>query len=337
MNLLNSLKFLESFLNSEFFKVLIKAEIFPGTLFISLLVYFTVWLERKLLARVMIRIGPLHVGKYAGILQILADFLKLISKERIVPKKADRLIFITMPIAAVMIASLPLAVIPFDEYWYIFKSDYSLLYFLAIYSLFPIVDLSTGWASNNKYSFIGGIRSGYQMLGYEVPLYLATASIVIAAKSLNLIDIVKAQSEVWFILLQPLGFLTFFLSILAELERSPFDIPEAEQEIVIGWITEYSGIYFGLMFFSIYLRFCISAMLLTTLFLGGWLMPSILLKLFPGAFWFVIKSVIVIALIILIRGAFPRIRLDQLLNFGWKILAPLALINLFITSIIVLI
>lgn len=323
----------ETLLKPELLESLFKAEIFPGALFISLFVYFTVWLERKLLARVMTRIGPLHVGKYAGILQILADFLKLIFKERIIPKKADKLVFVTIPMAAVLVASLPLAVIPFDEYWVIFTSDYSLIFFLAIYSLFPIIDLAAGWASNNKYSFIGGIRSGYQMLGYEIPLYLSAAAIVIASQSLDLINIVNAQSPFWFILIMPLGFLALFLGILAELERAPFDIPEAEQEIVIGWMTEYSGIYFGLLFFSIYLRFCISAMLITTLFLGGWLMPTILLNLIPGAFWFVGKTVIVIVLIILIRGAFPRIRLEQMLHLGWKILAPIALINLFIVSI----
>jgi NADH-quinone oxidoreductase subunit H len=327
----------ETLLKPELLESVFKAEIFPGALFISLFVYFTVWLERKLLARVMTRIGPLHVGKYAGILQILADFLKLIFKERIVPKKADKLVFVTVPVAAVLIASLPLAVIPFDEYWVIFTSDYSLIFFLAIYSLFPIIDLAAGWASNNKYSFIGGIRSGYQMLGYEIPLYLSAAAIVIASKSLDLINIVNAQSQFWFILIMPLGFLALFLGILAELERPPFDIPEAEQEIVIGWMTEYSGIYFGLLFFSIYLRFCISAMLVTTLFLGGWLMPTFLLNLIPGAFWFVVKTVVVIVFIILIRGAFPRIRLEQMLHLGWKILAPIALINLFIVSIMALI
>jgi len=311
----------------DLFNLLVKVAVFPGAAFISTYTYFVIWLERKLLARVMLRIGPLHVGKYAGILQVMADFIKLLGKETIVPSNADRALFMAMPIIAVGIASLPLAAIPLDEYWVIFRSDYSLLYILGVFSLYPIVAALTGWISNNKYSFIGGLRAAYQLVGYEVPMHFSLASVAILSSSLNIVEIIKKQSNVWFVFLAPLSCLIYFISSLAEQERTPFDIPEAEQEIVLGWMTEYTGMSFGLFYLAYYVRLCIGSLLITALFLGGWYGPPIM----PPFAWFLVKSAAVIVFIILIRGAFPRVRMDQLLNIAWRILTPLAIISILAT------
>ncbi|HYB92687.1 MAG TPA: complex I subunit 1 family protein, partial [archaeon] len=244
----------------------IKALIFPGLVFIMAILMFAIWFERKMWARVHLRIGPLHVGKYAGILQPIADFLKFAGKETIIPKEADKLFFQITPILAVLVAGLSLAVIPFSENWIVFNFNLSLLFVLAVYSLFPIIILLTGWASNNKYSFIGALRAVFQLLAYWVPLSLSMLGVVMIAQSLSLVSIVNAQSKFWFILLQPLGFLVCFIAVLAESERTPFDIPEAEGEIIWGWMTEYTGINFGLLMVANYLRLYIGTLILTTLF-----------------------------------------------------------------------
>jgi len=313
----------------DYFDLLVKVAVFPGMAFITMYAYFVIWLERKLLARVMLRIGPLHVGRVAGVLQVMADFIKLLGKELIIPYRADRFLFISLPVVAVGVASLPLAAIPFDEYWVIFRSEFSLLYVFAAVSLAPIISLLTGWASNNKYSFIGGLRAAYQLLGYEVPVFLSLASVAILSSSLDLMQIVRSQSNLWFVFLTPMGFIIFLISSLAELERSPFDIPEAEQEIVAGWMTEYTGISFGLFYLANYIRLCIVSLLVTSLFLGGWFGPAFL----PPMIWFLLKSGSIACLIILIRGAYPRVRMDQLLRICWRFLIPLAIANLAITAI----
>jgi NADH-quinone oxidoreductase subunit H len=304
--------------------------IFPGVAFITTVVMVIVWFERKFLARVMLRIGPLHVGRYAGWLQIIADFLKLLAKERVVPDKADKAFYVAMPILAVFIAGLGFAVIPFSERWVIFDFPLSLLFVFATLALFPIIILMTGWSSNNKYSFIGGLREAFQYLAYEIPIMLSLLGVVMLSQSFNLIEIAQAQSGMWFVLLQPLGFLIFFIAALAELGRAPFDIPEAEQEIVIGPFVEYTGINFGLFQMAMYLRFYLMALLMTVLFFGGWSGPF----LHPVA-WTLIKSGLIVVFIILVRAAFPRVRLDQLLRIGWRWLMPLAVINILATVAII--
>ena len=306
-------------------KILIDAivKILPAVLFMVGFPLLGVWYERKLLARVMLRIGPLHVGKYAGWLQLIADFLKLEAKEIIIPTNANKVIFVAAPIVATVVAALPLAVIPFDNNWVVFSLDQNLLFVFAMASLIPIIILLAGWASNNKYSFIGGLRIVFQMLAYEIPLVLSVLGVVILAQSFDLIKICNAQSKIWFGLLQPLGLLVFYISSIAEVERMPFDLPTAEQELVIGWQTEYSGIPFGLFMMANYISFGIHSLLLSIIFLGGWLGPSFL----PPMAWLLLKTAIVATLTMMFRGTYPRVRLDQLLRLGWRILIPLALIN----------
>jgi NADH-quinone oxidoreductase subunit H len=303
--------------------LLAKVLIFPGLAFASIAIMLIVWFERKFLARLMLRIGPLHVGRYAGSLQLLADFVKLLAKETVVPKKADKSTFVLMPILMSTIPALSLAVMPFSPTWIVFKLEYSLLFVLAVMSIIPPLVLLAGWASNNKYSFIGGLRAVLQFAGYEVPFAMSMVGVILLAGSLNLVDIVKAQSIHWFLCLQPLGALIFLTSALAETERLPFDVPEADQELVVGWMTEYSGAYFGLLWYGNYMRLLVVSFLFTTLFLGGWYGPPILHPI--G--WFLFKSAVVIVVVILIRGALPRVRIDQLLKLGWRFLIPLAIAN----------
>mgnify|MGYP001093017551 CR=1 FL=1 len=299
-------------------------KILPALLFLIVFPLIGVWYERKLLARVMLRIGPLHVGKYAGWLQLIADFLKLEAKEIIIPAKSNKNIFIAAPIAAMVVSSIPLAVIPFDNNTVVFKFDLNLLFVFAMASLVPLVILLTGWASNSKYSFFGGLRIVFQMLAYEIPLILSVLGVVVLTRSFDLVQISNAQSKIWFGLIQPLGLLVFFIATIAELERLPFDIPTAEQEIVIGWMTEYTGLPFGLFMMSGYICFGVHSLLITIIFLGGWSGPAFL----PPMAWLMLKVVIVATLIMVMRGTYPRVRLDQLLKFGWQILIPLAVINI---------
>lgn len=301
------------------------AKILPAVAFAFLFPLVVLWYERKLLARVNLRIGPLHVGRYAGWLQLVADFIKLYGKEMIAPRKADKVLFVSMPTAIALISALPLAMIPFDPNTVIFKFDFSLLFVLAAFVLMPVFILLTGWASNNKYAFIGGLRTALQMLAYEVPLLLSVVGVVVISRSLDLIKIVEAQSAIWFILLQPLGFALFFIAALAEMERLPFDIPSAEQEIVFGWMAEYTGINLGLFMMANYIRFGVLSLLASILFLGGWHGPFL-----PPALWLLLKTALIVTVIILIRGAYPRVRIDQLLRTGWLVLIPLAILNIFL-------
>lgn len=305
-------------------------KILPALLFMIGFPLIVVWYERKLLARVMLRIGPLHVGRYAGCLQLIADFMKLAAKEIIIPAKANKNIFIAAPIVATVVSAVPLAVIPFDSNTVIFKFDLNLLFVFAMTSLVPLIILLAGWASNSKYSFLGGLRVGFQMLAYEIPLILSVLGAVILTRSFDLTQINNAQSKIWFGLIQPLGLLVFFIATVAELERLPFDIPTAEQEIVIGWTTEYTGIPFGLFMMASYIGFGIHSLLISIIFLGGWLGPAFL----PPMAWLIVKVAIVTTLIIILRGTYPRIRMDQLLRFGWRILIPLAVINILWTILI---
>jgi len=309
----------------------LKVVIFPGFLQIGIAVYLIIWVERKLLADIQMRVGPLYAGRYAGILQNAADFLKLIFKEPIIPSKVDRLFFQLAPLLAVLVAHAPFAAIPFSEYFVIANLDVGLLYVLAVMGIFPIVALTAGWASNSKFPFIGSLRALFQQVAYEIPLWLSALGVVILSHSLNLVDIVKAQSSLWFVFLQPIGFLAFATAALAELERIPFDLPEAEPELVMGWMTEYSGINFALLQMAAYVNAYASACLVTVLFLGGWLGPAFL----PPVAWFLIKTFFVLSFFIVVRGVFPRFRMDFLLRMGWTGLMALAIVNIFITLILV--
>jgi NADH-quinone oxidoreductase subunit H len=289
---------------------LLKVVIFPGFACAGIMVLFLTYYERKLLAKLQLRVGPYYAGRFEGIFQMIADTIKLLFKEIIIPRKADKLLYLAAPVCALIVAASPLAVIPLSKTAVIANLDVGLLFFFAMLAFNPIVILLASWASHNKFSFIGGLRSLHQLVSYEIPLFLSVI--------------------LWYGVLQQLGALVFLIAAIAELERVPMDIPEAEQEIATGWLAEYGGMSFGLFFFAVYIRLYVLAGLFTTVFLGGWLGPEII----PSEIWFLIKTVIVATVIILPRGFSPRLRIDQMLRTGWTKLLLLAIINIFIALVI---
>ncbi|MEM4358627.1 MAG: complex I subunit 1 family protein, partial [Candidatus Caldarchaeum sp.] len=253
----------------------VKAAIFPGATFVAVLGILSVWYERKLLARVMLRIGPFHVGKYGGWLQVVADAVKFLSKEYIIPSRARRKLFITMPMAALVLSALLFAFIPFSEYWVIYRSDISVLLIFLLLAVSPIPFIIAGWASGSKYSFIGMIRFAFQVFAYEIPLFLALTGVIIAARSFDIVDIVNSQYAVPFIITQVIGFLVFFIAALSEAERIPFDLPTAEQELVEGWMVEYGSVGFLTIQLAMYTKLDALIFLTVNLYLGGWHGPML--------------------------------------------------------------
>ncbi len=335
LNITWVLDFVMAFLFSKHLvELLLKVVVFPGLLFIAIFVILLIWFERKFLARIHNRIGPLHVGPIMGLFQPIADFLKISQKEIIVPDKSNKFIFNMAPIAVVTISALSIAFIPFGpapsvtaiKNWVIYYTPLSLLLILVFLTVRPFLALGAGWSSNSKYPTIGGLRVAFQWLAYEVPLLIAIAGVVMLAGSFDLIQIVQSQSKVWFILIQPIGFLVFFVSMMAELGRRPFDLPHAEQEIVFGYATEYTGIQFMCFMLAEYIDLVVGGLLVTLLFLGGWLGPAFL----PPFAWFLLKAYLVIVVMMMGRAVYPRFRMDQLLRLGWTILIPLALVQIFI-------
>lgn len=322
------LPFLLSVITSSTF---IHIVIFPGFIHVTLVTAFLTWYERKILARIQLRIGPLYAGGPGGILQPIADGVKLIFKEVMIPYKADKPLFLGIPLALVVMAALPFAVIPFGQDWVIVNLDVGLVFVFAMTSLFPLMILIFAWASNSKYPFLGGLRSLFQQVAYEIPMWISALSVVMLAGSLSLVDIVNAQAKIWFIVPAFLSFVVFFISIMAELERLPFDLPEAEPELVAGWYTESSGAIFMLQFLGLYMKLYLMTSLVTVLFLGGWWGPAFL----PQPIWFIIKTLIVATFIIIPRGVFPRIRMDMLIKIGWTRLLIVAIANVFLTVLLV--
>lgn len=308
-----------------------KSSFFPGISFAAILSSFVIWYERKLLAKMQYRIGPQYAGRVEGWLQSFADLFKLLFKEIIIPAKADALFFMAVPFALMALAGALLADIPISANIYISSSQYSLLIALAILSFFPIVTVLAGWASSNKFSFIGGIRALYQMISYEIPLVLSLVGIIIlSGGSLSFTGIVNAQTRIWFGIPMILAAIVFYITAMAELERIPFDLPEADSEIVAGWLTEYTSMSFGVINLATYIKLYGLSAIFTILFLGGWEGPAPI----PGAIWFMIKTVIMITVFLLPRGAFGRIRIDQLIGFGWVWLVGLAFANIFIAVVL---
>ena len=279
------------------------------------------------------RIGPNQVGGRFGLLQTVADVLKLLLKEDSIPKAADKPLFILAPVIAFAPAFMVLAVIPFTDKFQFADIGVGLLYYIAVSGITTIGVVTGGWASNNKYSLLGGMRAAAQMISYEIPLVMSVIGIVLLAGSLNLNEIVAAQENVWYIFVQPIGFIVFLIAAVAELNRTPFDLPEAESELVSGYHTEYSGFRWAFFMLSEYVYFFGMASLITVLFLGGW-NPVMFLGFIPGAVWFALKFSSVVFLLIWFRVTFPRIRGDQLMEFGWKVLLPIALANIFLTALI---
>jgi NADH-quinone oxidoreductase subunit H len=290
-----------------------------------------IWVERKLLALWQDRYGPDRVGPY-GLFQVLADVIKIFFKEDWVPPFADKAVFVLAPGILITTILLTFAVIPFTDNFLVLDSNIGLLFFLGNSSLGVYSLVLGGWASNNKYSLLGSIRGSAQMLTYEVFMGLSVIGVVMMADSFSLREIVEAQRNGWFIFPQFFGFVIFLIAGLAETHRTPFDIPEADGELVAGYHSEYSGMKFGMFFVGEYMGVTLISSLIVTLFFGGWLGPSFL----PPAFWFFFKTSFFICLFILIRASLPRPRYDQVMELGWKILLPLVLLNILVTGGIIL-
>ncbi len=291
-----------------------------------------VWFERRLLGIWQDRLGPNRVGPF-GIGLALADIIKLFAKEDWIPPFADRFVFVFAPTAIVMAMLLGFAVVPYAPGVYIANLNIGLLFFLGMTSLAVYSVLLGGLASNNKYALLGGLRSAAQMVSYEVFMGLSLMGVVMLTGSFSLVDIVHWQADnYWFVIPQFIGFVVFVIAGIAESHRLPFDLPEAEHELVAGFHTEYSGMKFGMFMVGEYLGLILISCMIATIFFGGWLGPAFL----PPFIWFFIKSFAFICFFILLRAAIPRPRYDQLMSFGWKFMLPLTLINLLATGAIVL-
>lgn len=289
-----------------------------------------IWLERRLLALWQDRYGPNRVGPF-GLLQVVADMVKIFFKEDWTPPFADRTVFILAPAVIMISAFMSFAVIPFAPGIVIADMNIGVLFFLAMSSLGVYSVVLAGWASDSKYSLLGGMRAAAQMVSYEVFMGLSLMGVVIMTGSFNIGEIVEAQRGMWFIIPQFAGFVIFFIAGVAETHRLPFDLPESENELVAGYHTEYSGMKFGMFFVGEYLGVTLISALVTVLFFGGWLGPVL-----PPVVWFFLKTFIFICLFILLRASFPRPRYDQLMFLAWKVMLPLALLNVVITGALVL-
>lgn len=290
--------------------------------------------ERKVMGYMQLRHGPNQVGGRWGLLQTVADVLKLLLKEDIIPKLADRPLFILAPVIAFAPSFMVLATIPFTDKFQFADIGIGLLYYIAVSGLTTIGVVAGGWASNNKYALLGGMRAAAQMISYEIPLVMSVLGIILLSGSLNLNDIVEAQKHGWYILLQPVAFIIFLIASVAELNRTPFDLPEAENELVAGYHVEYSGFRWAFFMLAEYVYLFAMSALITVIFLGGWLPPLSILGFIPGAVWFSLKFTLVLFIYIWFRVAFPRFRADKLMEFGWKVLLPIALANIFLTALI---
>ena len=350
-----TLPIIQFFMQTDLFRV----AVFPGFTYAALIAAVTIFVERKFLAKMQLRVGPLYAGKIEGIFQLIADGLKLISKEIIVPSGADKPIFWAAPIAFVATAAAVTALIPVAPGWVVADLDVGLIAVFAVFGFFPLIALLFSWASNSKYPFIGGLRALHQLIAFEIPFILSALSVVILAGTLNLTEIAEAQQPYWYILFLPISAFVFYISSLAEVERVPFDLPEAESEIVAGWLTETSGMIYGLIQLGTYIKLYALSAIFVILFLGGWAGPQIfpqelgppgektplvqMLTLegiydpidFNAGFWFTLKTFGVIMLMLLPRGISPRIRIDILLHTGWYKLIVLAFINIFIALALV--
>lgn len=285
-----------------------------------------IWLERRLLALWQDRYGPNRVGP-AGLLQVLADTIKLLWKEDWIPPFADKPVFIVAPAVIMITVLMTFAVIPFGPDILVADLNIGLLFFLAMSSLGVYSVVLAGWSSNNKYSLLGSLRASAQMLSYEVFMGLSVMGVVMLAGSFNLREIVEAQHRLWFCIPQFLGLIIFAVAGIAETHRLPFDLPEAESELVAGYHSEYSGLKFGMFFVGEYLGITLISAMVVTLFFGGWLGPVL-----PPVVWFFLKTFVFICGFILLRATLPRPRYDQLMAYGWKVMLPLALLNLIVTG-----
>ncbi|MEK8131697.1 NADH-quinone oxidoreductase subunit NuoH [Paenibacillus filicis] len=298
-------------------------------------VTYAIYFERKVLGWMQLRIGPNRTGPL-GLLQTVADVFKLLIKEDTIPRKADRQLFILAPIITFIPAFVVTAVIPYSSGLISSDLNIGVLYYVALSGISTIGIVLGGWASNNKYALLGGMRSAAQMISYEIPLVISVVGVVMMTGSMNLNRIVEAQDGGfwhWNFLPQIIGFVVFAIAAVSELNRTPFDLPEAESELVAGYHVEYSGFRFAFFMLAEYVYVFAIAGLTTTLFLGGWHAPFPFLSFIPGILWFLLKFSLIVFVLIWIRGTLPRVRVDQLMGLGWRVLLPLALVNIFVTAI----
>src|SRR5574337_779199 len=330
--------------------MLVKIGVVFGALLLT--VAYMTWIERKVIADIQVRLGPMRVGPH-GLLQPIADGLKLMFKEDLIPSQVERVVFLLAPSLSIIPAFLAFAVIPFGDTTTLFgllsrpvtlhitDIDVGVLFVFGAASLGVYGIVLAGWSSNNKYALLGGLRSAAQLISYELSMGLSVVGVLMLTGSLSLVDIVKAKQGVewilgvlphprWFIFSQPLGFLIYLTCALAETNRAPFDLPEAETELVAGFHTEYSSMKFAMFFMAEYANMITVSALATTLFLGGWLGP-----IAPSPVWFIGKVFLLLFLFIWLRATLPRFRYDQLMQFGWKRLLPLALLNIAVTAVFV--
>jgi NADH-quinone oxidoreductase subunit H len=290
-----------------------------------------IWLERRLLALWQDRYGPNRAGPF-GLLVVLADTLKLFFKEDWIPPFADKFVFVLAPAIVVITALLGFVIIPFAPGFIVSDINIGILFFLATSSMGAYSIILGGWASNNKYALLGAMRGAAQMISYEVFMGLSMMGVVLITGSFSLHSIVEAQADLWFVVPQFIGFITFFIAGIAETHRLPFDIPESESEIIAGFHSEYSGMKFGLFFVGEYIGIILISAITVCLYFGGWLGPDFL----PPVIWFILKTFVFIIIFILLRASLPRPRYDQLMDFGWKIILPITIINLMVTAGIIL-
>lgn len=305
-------------------------------------VAYATYFERKVIGHMQVRLGPMRVGPH-GLLQPIADGVKLFFKEDIIPSAADKTVFQIAPLVAVFATLSSLAVIPFFDIFYIANINVGLLYLFAMSSLGAYSLIMSGWGSNSKYALLGGLRSSAQVVSYEIAMAFSLVSIMLMAGSMNLIEIVQAQQQYWYgmyLFPQIVAYVVFMIAAFAETNRTPFDLPEAESELVAGYFVEYSGMRFALFFLGEYIGMIVMSSLAVVCFWGGWTLPPILIELIPplamvpGIVWFILKVYFHIFLFYWVRATLPRYRYDKLMSLGWKILIPVALANLVVTSIL---
>ncbi len=305
-------------------------------------VAYATWFERKIIGHMQVRLGPMRVG-YHGLLQPIADGIKLFFKEDIIPSAGDKVVFQLSPMIAIFAAVSALAVIPFYEGFVIAKINVGLLYLFAMSSLGAYGIIMSGWSSNSKYAFLGGLRSSAQVISYEIALALSLVGIMMLSGSLNLVEIVEAQQKLWYgmyIIPQFVAYIIFLICAFAETNRTPFDLPEAESELVAGYFVEYSGMRFALFFMGEYTAMIVMSCIAVTCFWGGWTLPPVIVSTFPflavvpGVIWFLMKVYFHMFLYYWVRATVPRFRYDHLMSLGWKVLIPLSLVNLVITALI---
>jgi NADH-quinone oxidoreductase subunit H len=298
-------------------------------------VTYAIYFERKVIGWMQLRVGPNRTGPF-GLLQSVADVFKLLIKEDTIPRKAERTLFILAPVITFIPAFAVIATIPFTDKLFNADLNVGLLYYVALSGISTIGIILGGWASNNKYALLGGMRSAAQMISYEIPLVISVIGVIMMSSSLNLRVIVENQAGGfwhWHFLPQIIGFIVFFIAGISELNRTPFDLPEAESELVAGYHVEYSGFRFAFFMLAEYVYVFAVASLITVLFLGGWHAPFGFLDFVPGIIWFLLKFSFIVFTMFWLRATMPRVRIDQLMGLGWKVLLPLALLNIFVTAI----